>query len=125
MLKSLLFYFIFIITYSAYSQVNQVVKVNQEAQFPGGDQALVSYIYNNIKWPDATKGKTIIDEMNISLDVLPDSSAVNIVVLKKVGMGIDEIVVDLIKKAKFIPSIQNNTAVKMNLMFIVPIQVRN
>ena len=108
-----------------FSQVNQTVKVNQEAQFPGGDLALVEYIYQNIKWPDATKGKVVIDEMTVTLDVLPDSSAINVVALKKVGFGIDEAVVDLIKKAKFVPSIQNNTAVKMNIMFNIPIQVRN
>jgi periplasmic protein TonB len=113
------------ISLSLFSQVNQQVQVNQEAQFPGGDQALVQYIYQNIKWPDATKGNVIIDEMTVTLDVLPDSSAINVVALKKVGFGIDEAVVNLIKKAKFVPSIQNNTAVKMNIMFNIPIQVRN
>ena len=108
-----------------FSQVNQEVKINQEAQFPGGDQALVQYIYQNIKWPEATKGNLIMDEMNISLDVLPDSNSTNVVVLKKVGFGIDEEVVRLIKKSKFIPSIQNGTPVKMNLMIVIPIQVRN
>ena len=113
------------IYFSGFSQVNQQVTVNQEAQFPGGDQALVQYIYQNIKWPEATKGQLIMDEITLSLDVLPDSSAINYVLLKKVGFGIDEIVIDLIRKVKFIPSIQNGTAVKMNLMFSIPIQVRN
>jgi protein TonB len=107
------------------AQVNQQVKIAQEAQYPGGDQALVQYVYENIKWPEATKGKLIMDEMTISLDVLPDSSVSNVLALKKVGFGIDEIVVELIKKKKFIPSIQNSTAVKMNIMVNIPIQVRN
>ncbi len=115
----------FAINNFCFSQVNQEVKINQEAQFPGGDQALVQYIYQNIKWPDATKGNLIMDEINVSLDVLPDSSSTNIVVLKKVGFGIDEEVVRLLKNSKFIPSIQNGTPVKMNLMFVIPIQVRN
>ena len=109
----------------AFSQVNQQVQIVQEAQYPGGDQALVQYIYENIKWPDATKGNLIMDEMTISLDVLPDSTVSNVLALKKVGYGIDEVVVEMIKKQKFIPSIQNNTAVKMNIMINIPIQVRN
>ncbi len=113
------------ISFSGFTQVNQLVVVNQEAQFPGGDQAMVQYIYQNIKWPEETKGKLIMDEITISLDVLPDSSITNIVLFKKVGFGIDEIVVDLIKKIKFIPSVQNGIAVKMNLMLGVPIQIRN
>jgi len=125
MKTTFVFLFFSVINFSAFSQVNQKVVVNQEAQFPGGDQAIIQYIYQNIGWPDATKGNLIMDEMTISLDVLPDSSATNIIVLKKVGYGIDEIVVELIGKAKFIPSIQNGIAVKMNIMLIVPIQVRN
>lgn len=126
MIKKVFLFLIFAgFSVSAFSQVNQQVTINQEAQYPGGDQALIQYIYQNIKWPDATKGKLVMDEMTISLDVLPDSSAINVLALKKVGFGIDEVVVELIKKAKFVPSIQNNTAVKMNIMVNVPIQVRN
>ncbi len=125
MKTNILFFVLIFFTTFSFSQVNQQVKVNQEAQYPGGDQALVQYIYQNIKWPEATKGKLVMDEMTISLDVLPDSSAINVLALKKVGFGIDEAVVELIKKAKFIPSVQNNTAVKMNIMVNIPIQVRN
>lgn len=107
------------------AQVNQQVKINQEAQFPGGDQAMIQYVYKNIKWPDETKGRVIIDEMIISLDVLPDSSTANITVLKKVGYGVDEAVVSLIKDVKFVPSVQNGTTVKMNIMLNIPVQVRN
>ncbi|NCO56285.1 MAG: hypothetical protein COS14_11555 [Bacteroidetes bacterium CG02_land_8_20_14_3_00_31_25] len=125
-MKSLILIALFLgINIICFAQVNQLVKIEQEAQFPGGDQALVQYIYQNIKWPEATKGKLIMDEMNISFDVLPDSTSINVIALKKVGYGIDEAVIDLIKQAKFIPSIQNGTAVKMNIMFVLPIQVRN
>jgi protein TonB len=125
-MKFLIFCLLFIgIVFSGYSQVNQLVKVNQEAEFPGGDQAMVQYIYKNIKWPEATKGNLIMDEITISIDILPDSTATNLILLKKVGFGIDELVVDLIKKVKFTPSIQNGTAVKMNIMLGIPIQVRN
>lgn len=126
MIKKVFLFLIFAgFSFSVFSQVNQQVTINQEAQYPGGDQVLIQYIYQNIKWPDATKGKLVMDEMTISLDVLPDSSAINVLALKKVGFGIDEVVVELIKKAKFVPSIQNNTAVKMNIMVNIPIQVRN
>ena len=125
MKKILTFSLLIFISVISFSQVNQQVQIVQEAQYPGGDQALVQYIYQNIKWPDATKGQLIMDEMTISLDVLPDSTATNVLALKKVGFGIDEVVVEMIKKQKFIPSIQNNTAVKMNIMINIPIQVRN
>lgn len=114
-----------IISLSLQAQVNQQVSIDREAGYPGGDQALIQYIYQNIKWPEQTKGQVVISDMTISLDVLPDSTVANLVVLKKVGFGIDEVVADMIKKQKFIPSIQNGTPVKMNIMLMIPIQVRN
>jgi len=55
-MKSLILIAVFLgINIICFAQVNQLVKINQEAQFPGGDQALVQYIYQNIKWPEATK----------------------------------------------------------------------
>jgi len=107
------------------AQTNSQVNIQQEAQFPGGDQALIKYIYENIHWPSNIKGNVINDECILSLDVRADSLIENIVFLKKVGYGIDEQISELLKRKKFIPSIQNNTPVKMNIMLTIPIQYRN
>lgn len=107
-----------------YSQTNSQVSIQQEAQFPGGDRALIQYIYENIHWPDNIKGNVIDDQCMISLDVRTDSLIENIIFLKKVGYGIDEQISELLKRKKFIPSIQNNIPVKMNIMLTIPIQYR-
>lgn len=107
-----------------YSQTNSQVSIQQEAQFPGGDRALIQYIYENIHWPDNIKGNVIDDQCMISLDVRADSLIENIIFLKKVGYGIDEQIGELLKRKKFIPSIQNNISVKMNIMLTIPIQYR-
>lgn len=107
-----------------YSQINSQVSIQQEAQFPGGDRMLVQYIYENIHWPDNIKGNVIDDQCMISLDVRPDSLIENIIFLKKVGYGIDEQISELLKRKKFIPSIQNNIPVKMNIILTIPIQYR-
>ena len=121
--------FIFIMSFfysvGLLAQTNQQVIIQQEAQFPGGDQALVKYIYENMHWPSNIKGNVIDDICMISLDVRADSLIENIVFLKKVGYGIDEQISELLKRKKFIPSIQNNTPIKMNIMLTIPIQYRN
>ena len=109
----------------SFSQVNQTVNVNQEASFPGGDNAMIQYLWKNIKPTELSKGNVITDDIMISLDVLPDSTIKNIILLKTVGLGIDEQVVQLLKQSKFIPSIQNGTPVLMNLVFTIPIRLRH
>ncbi len=105
-------------------KVNSQVSIQQEAQFPGGDQALIKYIYENMHWPEDIKGNVIDDQCMVSLDVRADSMVENIVFLKKVGYGIDQQISELLKRKKFIPSIQNNVPVKMNIMLTIPVQYR-
>lgn len=109
---------------NSYSQTNSQVSIQQEAQFPGGDQAIIKYIYENMHWPEKIKGNVIDDQCMISLDVRTDSIVENIVFLKKVGYGIDEQIAELLKRKKFIPSIQNNIPVKMNIVLTIPVQYR-
>jgi protein TonB len=106
------------------SSLNSQVSVQREAQFPGGDTAMIRYVYENMHWPESIKGNVINDQCMISLDVRPDSSVINLIFLKKVGYGIDEQIAELLKRKKFIPSIQNNIPVKMNIMLTIPIQYR-
>lgn len=115
---------IFLLPLTLFSQVNQSVTVNQDASFPGGDAELIQYIWKNIKSTEAIKGQVISDDLMVSLDVMPDSTAKNILLLKTIGKGIDEQVIQLLKVAKFIPSVQNGIAVSMNLVFTIPIRKR-
>ena len=104
---------------------NMKVVVEQDAQYPGGDNALLKYIRENIKYPEQSKGKVIDGEIMLSINVEPDSSLSGIVLIKGVGNGVDEEVISLIKPLKFAPSIQNGTKVKMNVIQSIPIRFRN
>ncbi len=125
MRTTITFILLFIIGHiMAQQTVNSQVTLQQEAQFPGGDEAMIKYIYENMHWPNDIKGNIIDDVCMISLDVRADSLIENIVYLKKVGYGIDEQIVELLKRKKFIPSIQNNIPVKMNIILSIPVQYR-
>ncbi len=121
----IIFLSLFVIhTRSLFAQqtVNSQVVIQREAEFPGGDAAMIRYIYENLVWPEQIKGTSIDDVMIISMDVRADSLIENIVYLKKVGHGIDEQVVELLKRKKFLPSIQNGIPVKMNIVLNIPIR---
>ena len=104
---------------------NMDVVVEQDAHYPAGEQMLYQYIYNNIKYPKKTKGKTIIGEVFLSFNVETDSTVTDISVISGAGYGIDEEVVRVLKSLKFAPSIQNGVQIKMNLMLSIPIRIRN
>lgn len=106
------------------SNLNSQVSMQREAQFPGGDAAMIKYIYENMHWPEKIKGDVINEQCMISVDVRADSTIENMVFLQKVGYNIDEQIAELLKRKKFIPSIQNNIPVKMNIVLTIPIQYR-
>ncbi len=124
-MKKFVFFCLLLLSFSAFAQVNQQVKVDREASYPGGDEAMVSYIWQNIKPTEASKGQLIVDDIMVSVDVLPDGKPENFVFLEKVGFGIDEQVQELLTKQTFIPSIQNGVEVKMNIVLTIPIRVRH
>lgn len=124
-MKSLFICICTLFSLTAFSQVNQQVRVDREASYPGGDEAMVSYIWQNLKPTEASKGQVIIGDIMVSVDVLPDGKPENFVFLEKVGMGIDEQVQELLSKQTFLPSIQNGIEVKMNIVLTIPIRVRH
>lgn len=124
-MKKFVFFCLLLLSFSAFAQVNQQVKVDREASYPGGDEAMVSYIWQNIKPTEASKGQFIVDDIMVSVDILSDGKPENFVFLEKVGFGIDEQVQELLSKQTFVPSIQNDVEVKMNIVLTIPIRVRH
>ena len=103
---------------------NMQVTVNQEPHYPAGDAALYQLIYSKLKYPEKPKGTLINGKVILYFDVLPDSSLSNIVVMQGIDDYIDQQVVNIMKPLKFAPSVQNNTTVKMNVMYTVQITKR-
>lgn len=114
-----------ILAFTGYSQVNQEVKVDREAAYPESDEAMVTYIWQNLQPTEQSKGQVIMGDIMVSIDVLPDGKPENFVFLTKVGFGIDEQVQALLEKKTFIYSIQNGQPVKMNIVMTIPIRVRH
>jgi protein TonB len=104
--------------------VNYTAVTQQEPFFQAGDQALYSYFFMNIHYPDSAIAKNIGGNVMISFDVMADSTLSNIALLSGVGYGIDEEVLQIVKHLKYVPGIQNGQATKMNVILTVPVRAR-
>lgn len=102
---------------------NMLVKVDQEAHYPGGEMALFYKMYEKIKWPEVKLG-VVDDYITVSFNVLTDSTVADIAVLKGIDPLVDKEVTKVLKTIKFAPSIQMGTVVKMNLMMDIPVRWR-
>ena len=101
---------------------NMKVVTSTEPSFPKGDQALFTYVYMNLKYPEDAIKKYVEGEVTLSFDVNKDSTVSNLMLISGVGHGVDDELKKLVQKLKFIPAIQNGHAVKMNTMYSFPIK---
>lgn len=101
---------------------NFEVKETQEVQFKGTDEELVTYFLENVSFNDEAVAANAEGEVMLSFTVNFDSTVVNPVVVKKFGYNVDEQMVELVKKLKFIPAKMNGVLIKQNHMISIPLR---
>ena len=93
-------------------QVFQVVEVNPE--FPGGIEALIKYLSENIKYPEQAKKDKTQGKVYISFVVEKDGSVADAKVLRGIGGGCDEEALRVVNAMpKWTPGKQRNTPVRV------------
>ena len=104
-------------------QVFQVVEVNPE--FPGGMEALIKYLSENIKYPEQAKKDKTQGKVYISFVVEKDGSVADAKVLRGIGGGCDEEALRVVNAMpKWTPGKQRNTPVRVqfNLPVVFKLQ---
>ena len=94
----------------------------QDAFYPKGDQALYNYIMYNVKYPEESIKKYVEGNVELSFDVMPDSTIKNAKIISDVGYGVGEEVKKLLEKQKFAPAIMMGTKVKSNVIMDFPVK---
>lgn len=122
MKKHFLFVFFSLAAIMAFGQGNFKVVQQQQAQYPGGMQALQDYYNQNMTYTEEAKSHRIYGEVMLSVDVMPDSTLTNIIVLQGQGYGIDEEVVRLLKPMKFSPAVSNNVVIRSNIIISINVK---
>lgn len=72
--------------------------VEENASFPGGEDALIEFLRDNIVYPELAKKKKISGRVYVSFVVEKDGSLSNIKILKDLGDGCGEEVIRVVRK---------------------------
>ena len=94
----------------------------KDAFYPKGEQALYTYVMMNAKYSEESKKNYVTGNVELSFDVMADSTVKNVKIISDVGYGVGEEVKKLVEKLKFAPAIMMGTKVKSNLIMDFPIK---
>lgn len=107
------------------SKKNQKVfdVVEQMPEFPGGMEALVKYMAENMKYPEDAKKQLVEGRVLVQFIVETDGSVSNIEVLRRVFPSLDAEAVRVISgMPKWIPGKQNGKVVRVK--YTIPVSFR-
>lgn len=94
--------------------------VEQEPQFPGGEEALLKYIHDNIKYPPMAMESGIKGRVSLRFVVTKDGSISDVKVIRGVDPSLDKEAVRVVQSMpKWIPGKQNGQPV--NVYFSLPV----
>ena len=108
-----------------------VIEVKQEAEiftvveeqpsYPGGEEARLKFLQENIKYPEEAKELGIQGKVFVTFVVEPDGSVSNVKVLRGIGGGCDEEAIRVVKSMpKWVPGKQRGVPVRVQ--FNLPIK---
>ncbi|MEE1000544.1 MAG: energy transducer TonB [Bacteroidales bacterium] len=97
------------------------VVVEEQAEFPGGMEAMYAYIQKNLVYPEAAKEKGIEGRVFVSFIIEKDGSISNVKILRGIGGGCDEAAKEMVEKMpKWKPGKQRGKPVRFQ--FTLPIK---
>jgi len=106
---------------NAQTASDDVLIVAQEMpSFPGGDKALVSVLYKNLRYPEDAYEKGVEGKVLVRFVVSKDGSVMSPSIIRSADPELDKAALDAIRKLpKFIPGKQDGTPV--NVYYSLPI----
>lgn len=99
------------------------VAVEQQAEFPGGQGALMKFLSNNIRYPESAQQNDIQGRVIVKFVVEKDGSIGNVTVVKGVDRDLDREAIRVVKKMpRWQPGKNNGVAVRS--YFNLPVNFR-
>jgi TonB family protein len=88
--------------------------IEKQPEFPGGDEARVFFLQQNLQYPDAAKENGIQGKVYVTFVVETDGSLTDIRILRGIGGGCDEEVIRVMKlMPKWIPGTTKGIPVRV------------
>lgn len=102
------------------------VAVEQPAQFPGGQSALMKWLNNNIRYPEAAQQNDIQGRVIVKFVVEKDGSIGNVSIAKGVDKDLDREAIRVVKKMpRWQPGKNNGVAVRSYFNLPVTFRLQN
>lgn len=101
---------------------NFAVMETEEVRFPGTDEQLVLHYMKGIDFDQAAIEANAEGEVLISFTVNPDSTVSNPILIKKFGFNVDDQVLELTRKLKFVPRKMNGVITRSTHMISIPLR---
>ena len=95
--------------------------VEQAPQYPDGQEALLKYLAENIKYPDLARQNNIQGTVFVNFVVEPNGSISNVMILRGIGGGCDEEAMRVVKNMPdWTPGYNDGRAVRVR--YNIPIR---
>lgn len=105
-----------IIPYVPPNDFGTILSYEQLADFPGGVMGFENYIKKNLIYPKAAIRYNVEGTVEASFDIVQNGSVDNIKILKSIGYGCDETVLDILKQSpKWTPCKTSGRAAIQNM----------
>ena len=89
-----------------------LMKLEVEAEFPGGQQGWLKYLGNNLEYPSSLKDKHIKGEVIVTFTVNIQGKVENVQIKKSLSPAMDKEAMRVIQKSpRWRPAMQNNKKV--------------
>jgi protein TonB len=107
-------------------EVFLVGAVEQNPEFPGGQEAMMKWIYNNLRYPAAAQEMGIAGRVTIQFTVWKDGAIRDITVLRGVESSLDKEAVRVVgKMPKWLPGKQGGRAVSVRFILPIVFQIKD
>jgi protein TonB len=135
-MKRIFWLLIFISIISQINAQNDKQKVNpydvnvatsqKDAQFPGGSDSLMHFIWANITYPESAQKSNVQGEVQISFDVNFDGTLTHFAAISNLGYGIETELIRILKLSpRWIPAEVNGTKFRQQYLLSFPISRYN
>lgn len=102
---------------------NMKVNVTQDPFYPAGEMKMYEHVFYNIEYSQEAIAAKANGEVLLNFTVNADSTLSNFSVVKSVGYGIENGIIELMKQLKFAPGMVNGEPTNKNMLMSFPIEV--
>lgn len=97
-----------------------------DAMFPGGNDSMMTFIWNHLIYPDDARNNNVSGEVQISFDVNFDGRVINFSKLSDLGYGLEDELIRVVKEMPlWIPATINNVKIRQQFILSFPISRYN